>query len=95
MRWASEFQKSGCDLYCFHYEAATTSVAAKEPADKDTSEKCTPKGLIRYIHELGMQAGIAIKPETSVDVLWDILATDIPEERPDVSLCLYTTSSRS
>ena len=34
---------------------------------------------------MDMQAGIAIKPETSVDVLWDILETDIKAERPDVS----------
>lgn len=31
-----------------------------------------------------MQAGIAIKPNTPVDVLWDILANPIAEERPDV-----------
>lgn len=32
-----------------------------------------------------MQAGIAIKPDTPVDVLWDILATEDDKERPDVS----------
>lgn len=32
-----------------------------------------------------MLAGIAIKPDTSVDVLWDILETSDPKERPDVS----------
>lgn len=31
-----------------------------------------------------MQAGIAIKPDTSVDVLWDILENESKEERPDV-----------
>jgi ribulose-phosphate 3-epimerase len=41
-----------------------------------------------------MQAGIAIKPNTPVDVLWDILANPIAEERPDVRprssfLCQY------
>lgn len=71
-------------MYCFHYEAATSSVAAKDPAEQNVTEKCTPKGLIRYIHELGMQAGIAIKPETSVDVLWDILEAEDKTERPDV-----------
>jgi len=84
-------------MYCFHYEAATTSVAAKEPAETGTSDKCTPKSLIRYIHELGMQAGIAIKPKTSVNVLWDILEADDEKERPDVgayyglksALCSY------
>jgi ribulose-phosphate 3-epimerase len=60
-------------------------VAATEPADKTTTKPCSPKDLIRYIHELGMQAGIAIKPDTKVDVLWEILETDVKEERPDVS----------
>lgn len=32
-----------------------------------------------------MQAGIAIKPGTDVDVLYDILDTDVKEERPDAS----------
>jgi hypothetical protein len=32
-----------------------------------------------------MQAGIAIKPDTPVDVLWDILANEEESERPDVS----------
>lgn len=32
-----------------------------------------------------MQAGIAIKPDTPVDVLWDILDSPDLAERPDVS----------
>jgi ribulose-phosphate 3-epimerase len=32
-----------------------------------------------------MQAGIAIKPDTPVDVLWDILDNPDHTERPDVS----------
>lgn len=32
-----------------------------------------------------MKAGIAIKPKTSVDVLWDIVENPIEDERPDVS----------
>ena len=32
-----------------------------------------------------MQAGIAIKPKTSVDVLWNILENPVKEEVPDVS----------
>lgn len=32
-----------------------------------------------------MQAGIAIKPDTPVDVLWDILENKEEIERPDVS----------
>lgn len=61
-----------------------TSVAATEPADKTTTRKTSPKELIKYIHDLGMQAGIAIKPDTSVDVLWEILDNENAAERPDV-----------
>jgi hypothetical protein len=31
-----------------------------------------------------MKAGIAIKPDTKVDVLWDILENEVEIERPDV-----------
>jgi len=41
--------------------------------------------MIRYIHENGMLAGIAIKPDTPVDVLWEILENPKKEEVPDVS----------
>lgn len=84
MRYAAEFAKAGADLYCFHYEAAVKSTIAKDPADEASKEKVTPKGLIKYIHELGMSAGIAIKPDTKVDVLWEILDNDVKEEVPDV-----------
>lgn len=44
-----------------------------------------------------MQAGIAIKPDTSVDVLWEILENNVAEERPDVSyplsLCLASPTT--
>lgn len=80
-----EFQKAGCDLYCFHYEAAVSSVAATDPTDKETTQRTSPRQLIKYIHEEGMQAGIAIKPDTPVDVLWDILDSPDQSERPDVS----------
>ena len=33
-----------------------------------------------------MQAGIAIKPKTPVEVLWEILENPVKEERPDVSI---------
>lgn len=36
-----------------------------------------------------MQAGIAIKPETSVDVLWNILENKETIERPDVRILLW------
>ena len=87
-RWVSTFHSAGCDLYCFHYEAAISSVAATEPEDKETTTPTSPKKLIRYIHGLGMHAGIAIKPETPVDVLWEILENEVKEEVPDVS-CVF------
>jgi len=40
-----------------------------------------------------MQAGIAIKPSTKVDVLWEILENSVAEERPDVSNDLVTLST--
>lgn len=86
-KWVKEFQKAGCDLYCFHYEAAISSTAAESP--ETTSElKTNPKELIRYIHDNGMLAGIAIKPDTKVDVLWEILENTDEEERPDVSISI-------
>ena len=78
-----DFQKAGCNLYCFHYEAAIASTAAEKPEDH-SDKKTSPKELIKYIHDNGMLAGIAIKPDTSVDVLWDILGASIKDERPDV-----------
>ena len=82
-KWVKEFQNAGCDLYCFHYEAAINSTAAESP--ESTSDlKTSPKELIRYIHDLGMLAGIAIKPDTPVDVLWDILESKDLKEVPDV-----------
>ena len=83
-RWVAEFKAAGCDLYCFHYEAAVASTAAKDPADYSTTAKTSPRQLLRYIHEMGMQAGIAIKPGTPVDVLWEILENPVEIERPDV-----------
>ncbi|KAF2252919.1 ribulose-phosphate 3-epimerase [Trematosphaeria pertusa] len=85
-RWVRDFKKAGCDLYCFHYEAAF-STAAEEPSATST-EKTSPKELIRFIHGLGMQAGIAIKPKTSVDVLWEILENPVKEEVPDMVLIM-------
>ena len=83
-KWVREFKKAGCDLYCFHYEAAVSSTAADEPS-ATSDKKTSPKELIKFIHDEGMQAGIAIKPSTKVDVLWDILENPNKEEVPDVS----------
>ncbi|KPM43863.1 hypothetical protein AK830_g2671 [Neonectria ditissima] len=85
-KWVKEFKSAGCDLYCFHYEAAFSS-AAENPEDT-TDEKTSPKALIRYIHDQGLLAGIAIKPDTSVDVLWDILENTDATERPDMVLIM-------
>lgn len=86
MRYAAEFAKAGADLYCFHYEAAISSLAAKHPEDHETADRCTPRDLVRYVHELGMHAGIALTPETPVEVLYSILDSEITEEVPDVSV---------
>lgn len=64
-------------------------MAAKSPEDQSTTRPTSPKELIRYIHEEGMKAGIAIKPDTKVDVLWDILENTEEMERPDVSVLQY------
>lgn len=40
--------------------------------------------MIKYIHEQGLRAGIAIKPKTPVDVLYEILDSNVKEEVPDV-----------
>lgn len=85
-KWVKEFKAAGCDLYCFHYEAADSS-AAESP--EGTSElRTNPRELIRYIHDNGMLAGIAIKPGTKVDVLWDILENPLEKERPDMVLIM-------
>lgn len=69
-------------------------MAAKEPADRETTRLTSPKELIRYIHEEGMKAGIAIKPSTSVDVLWEILESPEEIERPDVSALPLTQETK-
>ncbi|PHH64199.1 hypothetical protein CDD81_4946 [Ophiocordyceps australis] len=85
-KWVKEFKKAGGDLYCFHYEAAFSS-AAESP--EETSElKTSPRELIQYIHDNGMLAGIAIRPDTSVDVLWDILDTSEARDKPDMVLIM-------
>ena len=58
-------------------------LAATDPAET-TEEKTSPQKLIKFIHEQGLRAGIAIKPKTPVDVLWPILENPNADERPDV-----------
>ncbi|KAK3718595.1 RIBULOSE-phosphate 3-epimerase [Vermiconidia calcicola] len=86
-KWVKEFQKAGCDLYCFHYEAAVDSTAAESP-EANTDKKTNPKEMIRYIHEQGMRAGIAIKPGTDVDVLYEIFDNSNKEEVPEMALVM-------
>jgi ribulose-phosphate 3-epimerase len=64
-----------------------TSTAAEAP-DGKADKKTNPKELVKFIHDNGMQAGIAIKPETSVDVLWDILENSDKSEVPDMILVM-------
>ncbi|KAG7122549.1 Ribulose-phosphate 3-epimerase like protein [Verticillium longisporum] len=85
-KWVKEFKNAGCDLYCFHYEAAHSSDA--ESPETTSDKKTSPKALIKYIHQQGMLAGIALKPATSVDVLWEILENPNQEERPDMVLIM-------
>lgn len=85
-RWVNEFKNAGCDLYCFHYEAAFSTAAETPSAESEL--KTNPKELIRYIHDCGLLAGIAIKPKTGVDVLWDILENPNEKERPDMVLIM-------
>ena len=62
-----------------------TSTAAENPAE-NVAQRTSPKEMIKYIHAHDMAAGIAIKPKTPVDVLWDILENPNKDEVPDVSL---------
>jgi ribulose-phosphate 3-epimerase len=40
-----------------------------------------------------MQAGIAIKPATPVDVLWDILENQEEKEKPDVRAAVLISTT--
>lgn len=81
-KWVRDFKAAGCDLYCFHYEAAFSDNSTS-PHEK-SAEKTNPKELIKFIHSEGLLAGIALKPKTEVDVLWEILENAVEDERPDV-----------
>lgn len=59
------------------------STAAESP-EAHSDEKTNPKELIKFIHDQGLRAGIALKPKTEVDVLYDILDNEDKDEVPDV-----------
>ena len=85
MKWVTELKKAGCDLYCFHYEAAFSSAAESPEAPADPADaKTNPRDLVRYIHDQGLLAGIAIKPATGPEVLYELLDSTDEKERPDV-----------
>ncbi len=85
-RWVREFAAAGCDLYCFHHEAAF-STAAESPAG--TSDRATsPRELVRLVHSLGMRAGVAVKPATPADVLFPLADATDPADRPDMLLVM-------
>lgn len=92
-KWVKEFKAAGCDLYCFHYEAAINSSDAESPEAK-SDRKTSPRELIRYIHDQGMLAGVAIKPGTKVDVLYELLDTKEAAEKPDVRLSFCFPDNR-
>ena len=68
------------------------STAAESP-EEQSDKKTNPRELIKYIHDQGIRAGIAIKPKTDVSVLYDILDSSTKEEVPDVRSLLPHTNS--
>ncbi|KAK7752411.1 RIBULOSE-phosphate 3-epimerase [Diatrype stigma] len=85
-KWVKEFKNAGADLYCFHYEAAFSSAAESPGAKSD--ETTNPRDLVRYIHDQGLLAGIAIKPATGPEVLYELLDSADEKERPDMVLVM-------
>lgn len=67
------------------------STAAESP-EAQSDKKTSPKEMIKYIHDQGMRAGVAIKPKTDVSVLYDLLDNSNKEEVPDVCLPLVRSS---
>lgn len=58
-KYASDFIKVGADILTFHYEACSN--------DKEVLE------IIDIIHQKGAKAGLSIKPNTPVEVLFPFL----------------------
>ncbi|TPX15615.1 uncharacterized protein E0L32_004313 [Thyridium curvatum] len=85
-RWVNEFKAAGCNLYCFHYEAAFSTAAETPSAASEL--RTSPRELVRYVHDQGLLAGVAIKPATPADVLYELLDSADPKERPDMVLVM-------
>jgi ribulose-phosphate 3-epimerase len=86
-RWVRDFKKAGCDLYCFHYEAALESTAARGPSEKSTGTT-SPAELVKFVHSEDLLAGVALKPGTPVDVLFPLLDSEDREAVPDMILIM-------
>jgi len=69
------------------------STSARTPSEKveegGKGAKTSPRELVRRVHEEGMLAGVAIKPGTDVEVLWELLDSGVKEEVPDVCCFPY------
>lgn len=63
-KWVEDMKKAGATSFVFHSEAVDNNVT-----------KMT--NLIQKISDLGMEAGISIKPGTSVEVVMKLLNSDI------------------
>ena len=58
-KYAKEFVKAGADIVVFHYEACASP--------------CEVHEIIDYISNLGAKVGLAISPDTPVDVLFEFV----------------------
>ncbi|KAG4304622.1 hypothetical protein PORY_002015 [Pneumocystis oryctolagi] len=70
-QWVHSFAEAGGDIYCFHYEATRINIFIIVNGVIVALDN--PSRLIDAIHEMGMKAGIAIKPQTPVSVLFPFI----------------------
>eukprot|EP00758_Cryptobia_borreli_P007639 Tbor_TRINITY_DN5317_c3_g3::TRINITY_DN5317_c3_g3_i1::g.4567::m.4567/K01783/rpe, RPE; ribulose-phosphate 3-epimerase len=77
-RWAEDYAKAGANMYTFHIEALDNNI-----------EKA--KELVNRIRGLGMEAGVALKPGTSVDVILPLLEKDTVSGKRAVDMVLVMT----